>query len=280
MGSDHTDLSGLAEQGMRLAPPDLSSGSPPRLPGTPRPWQEVISDAEAERIAADISRQGYGVLGQFASEQELERVRALIRASVDAAHGEYVDFRGPAALAGTILGDLPNSTAFKDLCRRLYELGTGRAAPEVNFHQVLRCLQGRAGQTRSWYFHYDSYVLTALLPVAIPSEGPRGDLLIIPNVRRIRRLYPTNLLDKFLIENRVSQAVLRSITRRRRFNAVSVELKPGNIYFFLGLPFHPHQRGLRPRQAPRDGLVPLRQPAPGQPIAAADPKALRGEQGT
>lgn len=132
------------------------------------------------------------------------------------------------------MGELPKSEAFKNLCRRLYEAGTGRAATEAKFYQVLRCLQGRAGQTRSWYFHYDSYVVTALLPVAIPSEGPRGDLLIIPNTRHIRRLYLTNLLDKLLIENRFAQAVLRSITRRRRFNTVSIQLQPGNIYLFWG----------------------------------------------
>lgn len=234
MASDRVDLSGLAESGARPAPADLRSESLPHLSGISQPWQKSFSDADVVRIAADMSRQGYAVLGQFVSEQELEPVRALIHASVSAAHGEYVDFRGPDALEGTILSALPEAASFKDLCRRLYELGTGRAAPEVEFYQVLRCLQGRAGQTRSWYFHYDSYVVTALLPVAIPSEGPRGDLLMIPNTRPLRRLYLANLLDKMLIENSLAQTVLRSITRRKRFNTASIQLHSGNVYLFWG----------------------------------------------
>lgn len=234
MDSDRVDPNGLAEPGARPAPIDLGSEAPTYLPGPARPWQKFYSDTDVACIAADMSRQGYATLGHFVSEQELEPVRALVRASVDAAHGEYVDFKGPGALGGTILGDLPKSAAFKDLCRRLYELGTGRASPEAEFYQVLRCLQGRAGQTRSWYFHYDSYVVTALLPVAIPIEGPRGDLLMIPNTRHLRRLYLANLLDKVVIENGLSQTVLRSITRRKRFNTVSIQLQPGNLYLFWG----------------------------------------------
>lgn len=234
MASDRVDPSGLAESGARPAPTDLRSEAPPHLSGMSRPWQRSFSDADVVRIAADVSRQGYAVLGHFVSEQELEPVRALIHASLGAAHGEYVDFRGPDALEGTVLSNLPKAASFKDLCRRLYELGAGRAAPEVEFYQVLRCLQGRAGQTRSWYFHYDSYVVTVLLPVAIPSEGPRGDLLMIPNTRRLRRSYLANLLDKVLIENSLAQTVLRSITRRKRFNTVSIQLQPGNIYLFWG----------------------------------------------
>lgn len=217
--------------------PASSTGSAEPLPAKPdmlRPWETLIPDAEAARLAADIDRQGYGVLSRFLSEKELAPVRTLVHAAVAAAGGEYVGFNGPDALAGTVLAALPNSAAFKDLCRRLYELGTGKTPPKADFYQILRCLQGRTGQSRSWYFHYDSYVVTVLLPVEIPSEGRAGDLMLIPSTRRIRRLYPTNLLDKLMIENRLAQKLLRAATKRRRLNSVSISMRPGDIYFFWG----------------------------------------------
>ena len=83
-------------------------------------------------------------------------------------------------------------------------------------------------------FHYDSYVLTALLPVAVPDEGRRGDLLMIPNTRGIRRLYLSNVLDKIAVDNRITQTILRMDACQRMLNAVAIKFRPGTMYFFWG----------------------------------------------
>lgn len=197
-------------------------------------WYRSITDAEAARIVADIDRQGYGALNNYVSEEELEPVRAMAYAAVRESGGEYVCFTGPDALAGTVLGELPQSAAFKDLCRRVYELGTGETAPEVDFYQIFRCLQGSTGLAHSYRFHYDSYVLTALLPVAIPEDGLRGDLLVIPSTRRIRRWYLSNALDKGLVDNKLAQTILRMAAHRGKLNSVAIKMQPGNMYFFWG----------------------------------------------
>jgi hypothetical protein len=196
-------------------------------------WSCSFADSEATRIATDIDRQGYGVLSNHVSEEELKPARALALAAVEASGGEYVCFTGPDALAGTVLGELPQSPAFKNLCRQLYERGTGEAAPEVSFYQIFRCLKGTTGQNHSYRFHYDSYVLTVLLPVAIPKAGLRGDLLIIPSARRIRRMYLSNVLDKVLVDNKLAQITLR-LAARRSPKTVAIRMQPGNMYFFWG----------------------------------------------
>ena len=197
-------------------------------------WSRLVTASEAARVVADINRQGYGTISNYVSEAELEAVRALVRDAVERSGGEYVCFTGPDRLAGTVLSELPKSTAFKDVCRRLYELGTGRTAPEVSFYQILRCLIGATGQSHSNRFHYDSYVLTALLPVAIPEEGLQGNLVVFPNTRRIRRLYLSNVLDKILVDNKVAQILFRLAASRRSFRTVAIRMQPGNIYFFWG----------------------------------------------
>ncbi len=104
----------------------------------------------------------------------------------------------------------------------------------MDFYQVLRCLQGSTGQRHSNRFHYDLYVLTALLPIAIPETGMSGDLVLLPNARTIRTWYFLNVLDKIAVDNPVSQSMLRSMARRGRSNVVRIRLRPGNIYFFWG----------------------------------------------
>ena len=197
-------------------------------------WNRLITNSEAARLVADINQRGYAVLSNYVSEKELEPARTLARTAVAASGGEYVCFAGTDALAGTVLGELPRSAAFKNLCQRLYELGTGKTAPEVSFYQIFRCLQGTTGRSNSYLFHYDSYVLTALLPVAIPETGLPGDLLVFPNTRGVRRRYLTNVLDKVLVDNKVTQIVLRAAARRRLGRMTSIKMQPGNMYFFWG----------------------------------------------
>lgn len=196
-------------------------------------WRHTLGDAEVARLAKDIDQQGYGVLSNFVSEGELEPARALATAAVDAAGGEYVCFTGPDALAGTVLSEIPQSARFRNLCQRLYELGTGHSAPEVDFYQIFRCLQGTTGQRHSYRFHYDSYVVTALLPVVIPETGRRGDLLIIPEPRPIRRRYLANVLDKALVDNALTQKRFRRAARHGS-SAIAIRMQPGNLYFFWG----------------------------------------------
>jgi len=112
-------------------------------------WSRPVTELEAARVAADIDRQGYGVLSNYVSEEELAAAHALALAAVEAAGGEYFCFMGPDALAGTVLGELPRSDAFKNVCRRLYELGTGKTAPEVSFYQIFRCLRGGFHNSRA-----------------------------------------------------------------------------------------------------------------------------------
>jgi hypothetical protein len=196
-------------------------------------WRYHLDDTEAARLAQDIDQQGYGVLRNYVSEDELEPARTLAASAVTDAGGEYVCFTGYDALAGTVLSELPQSPAFTNLCQRLYELGTGHSAPKVQFYQIFRCLQGTTGQRHSYRFHYDSYVLTALLPVAIPETGVRGDLLIIPKPRPIRRRYLTNVLDKVLVENALAQMRFRRAARHGS-STIAIRMQPGNMYFFWG----------------------------------------------
>jgi hypothetical protein len=197
-------------------------------------WKHATAEQEIIRIAGEIDRVGYGTIENYISNEELTPLRAFAEAKVREAEGDYAGLVGADALRGTLLGELPHSAEFKTLCQRLCELGMGGRAPEVSFHQILRCLRGSGGRPHSNRFHYDSYVVTALIPIAIPESGMPGDLVLLPNARAIRSSYLLNVLDKIAVDNPISQSSLRAAARKNRPDIVRIRLQPGNIYFFWG----------------------------------------------
>jgi hypothetical protein len=192
-----------------------------------------LSEAAIAALRRDIDHTGYAVLPQYLSVAELEALRLFVRNAVAAAGDSYTVLSGPEPVAATALGDMAASPALRHLCIRLYEIATGRPAPDVPYYQILRCLTGSTGRQHSMVFHYDSYVLTLLLPIEVPAGTDSGELIVVPNARRVRRWYGTNLIDKLLLDNPLTQRILRRLAaRRERF--VRIALVPGNLYAFWG----------------------------------------------
>lgn len=198
-------------------------------------WAPPIAGVDIQRIAADMSGRGYGIIPDFISAAGLAPLRNLAQDAVQTSGGEYVHLRDFNALQGTVLRDLLRSASFKTFCQELYKIGTSdNIAPEADFYTVLRCLKGNTGQRHSYRFHYDSYVVTVLLPISIPDESQHGNLLIIPHCRPIRKSYFRNLLDKIIIDNPLSQYRLKVGALRKKFDYASIRLCPGDLYFFWG----------------------------------------------
>ncbi len=155
-----------------------------------------ISPETIKTLVADMNRTGFAVLPAFLAPSLLEDLVRFVEAAVAKAGGEYVALIGENAVRGTILAKLSGSPSFADLLHHLYEEGLGRPAPDQSLFQILRCLKGTSGLGHSLRFHYDSYVVTALLPVIIPATGRAGHLVMAPNGRPVRSSYFLNLLDK------------------------------------------------------------------------------------
>ena len=110
-----------------------------------------------------------------------------------------------------------------------------RPASSDALFQVLRCLKGDSGQKESFRYHFDAYVVTALVPIEIPKSGRwRGDLLMYPNIRRVCSSVIVNLLEKALAQNRGTQSLLSTSLVRRIFPPRKLRMTPGNVYFFWG----------------------------------------------
>jgi hypothetical protein len=191
-------------------------------------------DADPVGLAATIERDGFASIPNFVGAEELARMRTFVERAVKNTRGEYISFAGPDAVEGSGLDELAESHSFRTLMEKIYEAGTGRAAPSQPFYQVLRCLTGSGAQRNSYLFHYDSYVITALIPIVIPSAGLSGDLLMLPNTRGIRSRYLFNVIDKLILDNKLSQIILKALTLNGMLPIKRIKMVPGTMYFFWG----------------------------------------------
>lgn len=197
-------------------------------------WKRAITDDEISRIAQNMDRDGYDVIEDYLSSEEMAPLREFAEAKVREAGGEYVALVGPAEVSETLLSELPQSSEFSNLCQRLCKAQTKGQLPKGEFYQVLRCIQGTTGKDHCNRFHYDSYVVSAIIPVSIPDVGMRGDLMLLPNTRKIRKSYFVNMFDKFLIDNAFSQWALRTAVRLGLPGFARIHMRPGNLYLFCG----------------------------------------------
>jgi hypothetical protein len=197
------------------------------------PYRE-LADEEVASLVRDIDRSGYAVLRQYVPPQDIDQLRRFVRDKVAAAGDSYVALTGDNPVADTALGTMAHSLGLKRVFRRAYELAASAPAKDDGYHQVLRCLTGDVGQKHSLMFHFDSYVLTALLPIEVPAGRTTGELILLRNVRPIRKTYLANLADKVMLDNPLTQRVLRNMAARRADRFVRLPMVPGDLYFFWG----------------------------------------------
>jgi hypothetical protein len=194
----------------------------------------TISAENAISIAKAIDIEGFAVVPHYVDSDAIKNTQSFVKEVVAANGGNYLIFKGTGQLSGTFLPSLSADPSFVELCHRIYENITGCVAPDVPLFQVLRCLVGELSRSQILRFHFDSHVLTALIPILIPEQGARGDFLIIPNVRHLRSSYIHNAIDKLLLGNPLSQTILRRLYINRAALIKRIRLAPGHLYLFNG----------------------------------------------
>lgn len=194
----------------------------------------TFSDAQVASLIKAIDSDGYAVLPGWASPAQLKELQTLVTDTVAAAGNDYVALSGRQPVQGSPLYDWGSSRDFVDLCRRITEGATGQRSSDTTLTQTLRCLTGNGGRRESLIFHYDSFVLTTIMPVCMPESGERGDLLMLPNRRRLRHSYLRNLVDKVLVDNKWVQTYLKNRFAMDDKAFTRIAMQPGHMYLFWG----------------------------------------------
>ncbi|HQT74906.1 MAG: hypothetical protein B7Z59_03260 [Acidiphilium sp. 37-67-22] len=192
-----------------------------------------VSDADIEALIHEINAEGIGVLRGFAPPETLAPLKAFVEQKVADNHGEYVALTLTGA-PPTPFAPVLQSPEFLDLMRRIYKKVTGKEPRKQSLYNVLRCVKGETGGSQSYFFHYDSYYITALLPVIIPQGEKAGHLIIRKRRRGVRSSYLQNLVDKIFLDNKFRQRLLRRGAKAGSSAFKEVVLNPGDLYFFWG----------------------------------------------
>lgn len=124
-----------------------------------------------------------------------------------------------------------------DLLRQVAEQRWPRATGDRHrLPSFLRVLAGPERHETPGLLHYDAYVVTVVIPIALPEgepDEPLGELIALANHRPFRRTFAAHALDKLLTHN---QRYRRKATERAlsdREHSI-VRMTPGNGYMFWG----------------------------------------------
>ena len=193
-------------------------------------------DAFAQtRLVADIRRRGFACIPDYLDAEQLARLRSELTTQAVQHHGNYFAYHGGPTIERSLLGQLAESAEFRSLLDSIHQLSCARPAHDPVIRQVLRCVQGQTGRRESNAFHYDATLVTALVPIEIPRDAEQcGDLLMFPNIRPVRPNAAYNLLEKALLQNRLSRALLVAAIARGWARPLRLILQPGNLYLFWG----------------------------------------------
>jgi hypothetical protein len=195
------------------------------------------SDEQVASLACAIDNAGFGVLEDFVPSSVVDQSRHYIEDQLAQRGGQYFGLAGREWIEESPLASLAHSPQVERVLKKLYYHAMGESPAERPLSPSLRVLAGTVGLRHSYLFHYDSYVVTALIPLLIPDgvNEPRGDLVLYPNMRHVRRSALVNILEKILVENSLTCRLWKTPWMQHRFGARVVQMKPGNIYFFWGI---------------------------------------------
>ncbi|MCD5985776.1 hypothetical protein KDX39_23605 [Pseudomonas sp. CDFA 610] len=202
-----------------------------------------------QNLAQDMDTRGFTTLKNVLNETDLEQLRAFTDRQASQHPGEYFAYHGETALSESLLASLWSTPELKHLLGQLYKHGAQRQSISDQIFPVLRCVQGEQGLRESNRFHYDASLVTALIPIYIPTEGEEcGDLMLFPNLRNVRQHIALNIIEKLLLQNPLTRWVMCIAIRRGWLKPEVLKLQPGDIYLFWGY------RTLHANQACSPGL--------------------------
>lgn len=202
------------------------------------PFTYAKSDALVEQCFQQLEKDGFCCLERAIAPGFLQGFKEQVREHVRKQGERYFSIVEPCKMPGSAFQTLFDFEPFIELLRSLSARAAGpqSVTKEPRPYTVLRVVAGPKGTEKSLMFHYDATVVTALIPLMIPEGAPNeaGDLVVMPNRRRIRRSALLNVLEKIVMQNGLTRLILARWLLRGGAEAHVRRLKPGNVYLFWG----------------------------------------------
>lgn len=139
---------------------------------------------------------------------------------------------------GSNLAELRKSQQLMEFLAGLCEMaGLPKTDEPLLQGNNLRVIAGGDSMSQAFNFHFDSSILTMLLPIYIPSgeDIKSGHLLAKPNFRPFGQNVVTNLIGKSIYQNKLARWVLMRQFFKGKWSKNIARLKPTSAYLFWGV---------------------------------------------
>ena len=205
-------------------------------------FDETALPQDYSEIPAKIKQEGFYCLDGVVKDSFLTHLQENVNNLIDIYGRRYFSIVNPHKRLesqdglGLPYSQIIENDEFDSLLKKLStDFSISKQTNSERFN-ILRVVTGEKTDDQSLKFHYDSTLITALIPIQIPDgmDYESGHLVVLPNARKIRSSVLFNILEKFLIQNKFSQKVLPHLFLKSKKKKV-LNLKPGNIYLFSGL---------------------------------------------
>jgi hypothetical protein len=194
-----------------------------------------IDEATSARLVNDMNTFGFATLEDALTPGSLKDLRDYVERQAARHNNQYFAYHGFQALADSGLAVLGKATEFKAALAHMHRLGRGHDANSDEVFPVLRCVQGGSGRKESNSFHFDATLLTMLIPIYTPDQGEeRGDLMLFPNLRRVRNNVMLNIAEKVFFQNAATRKLVCLGIKHKWLKPTVLRIVPGNAYFFWG----------------------------------------------
>ena len=192
---------------------------------------------DLKKITKKIKSDGMAEIDNFLDEDTVKKLQNYIFEEINNQPKGYMGCVGKKNLKGSILENIDSEYGIVQILESLLQQISGNKIKDKKLYQVLRVLYGEnQGLKKAYKFHYDAYALTALLPIVIPErkDGMNGDFLYLMQRRKLHQNFLRNVIEKFIIQNSITQFLLSKNFIRKKLNFKVCRLKPGKLYIFCG----------------------------------------------
>ena len=189
-------------------------------------------------IIRQIKTNGIAEIDNFLDQETLYQLQEYINNEIKNNPKGYSGSVGKEAIKGSPLEYLDRDFGIMELLEELHSKSFPKRESNKNSLQVLKVQSGGgiSGKKNAYMFHYDAYLLTALLPIIIPTrnDGLNGDFMYLKQRRNYHNNLVRNIIEKFIIQNPFTRYLLSRKPIQDFFNLKICKIKPGKLYVFYG----------------------------------------------
>jgi len=195
------------------------------------------SSLNIDEIIKNFNNDSYVIIKNYFTEEEIINLQKYIKQDILKRPKGYKGTAGNDSFKDTPFEFIETKNKIINILEDIREKHFSIKSPNKEIYKVLRINTGiNESVNKPFMFHYDAYVISALIPLIIPNreDGLNGKFIISGRKRFFHKNFFLNLFEKALIQNPLTRMILKIKFIQIIFDVQFINLIPGNLYLFNG----------------------------------------------